>query len=260
MSIASEKSGGSTQRVRPNSHTLSVPTPASSLSSILKSPLLFSFFFFAASLSLLFCKKSRSCLPKKFGPLQLDPSENLSHKRKQIKEPNQKHFTYTAEEEKKKKLVEGIFSSCSAREGVREGTQSRGSIRHSAAGVKPRRGGVSSHGCRGCALCNISQQLDLTTSINLFCSSASWEGSLSENKPLRLRHGLRLNWFNSCISPSAAPRFLFPLRSSPPCHLLPPPTPFSSPLGPPVRRCAESGCLNGRNPERACLVTAGLRW
>lgn len=103
MSIASEKSGGSAQRVWPNSHTLSVPTPATSLSSILKSPLLFC----SSSKSLLVVlQKSRSCLPKKFGPLQLDPSESLSYKRKQIKEPNQKHFTYTAEE---KKLVEGIF-------------------------------------------------------------------------------------------------------------------------------------------------------
>lgn len=65
-----------------------------------------SFFCSSGKSLLVVLQKSRSCLPKKFGPLQLDPSESLSYKRKQIKEPNQKHFTYTAEEEK---LVEGIF-------------------------------------------------------------------------------------------------------------------------------------------------------
>ena len=40
------------------------------------------------------------------------------------------------------------------------------------------------------------QRATWTASINLFSSSISWEGSLSENKPLRLKHGLQLNLFN----------------------------------------------------------------
>lgn len=101
MSIASEKSGGSTQRVWPNSHFVR-PHPGYFSFIHIKEPLS----FFLQQVSPCCFAKSRSCLPKKFGPLQLDPSENLPYKRKQIKEPNQKHFTYTAEE---KKLVEGIF-------------------------------------------------------------------------------------------------------------------------------------------------------
>lgn len=44
------------------------------------------------------------------------------------------------------------------------------------------------------------QRATWTASINLFSSSISWEGSLSENKPLCLKHGLHLNLFNFCLS------------------------------------------------------------
>lgn len=65
-------------------------------------------------------------------------------------------------------------------------------------------------------------------SINLFSSSVSWEGSLSENKPLCLKRGLQFNFFNFCLSVYISlssslcfsPTFHFtPLFF--PCHFLP---------------------------------------
>lgn len=67
--------------------------------------------------------------------------------------------------------------------------------------IKPSYGVMHSGLCSQAAQAHVVQyhRATWTSCINLFSSSISWEGSLSENKPFFRRHVLQLNLLNFCL-------------------------------------------------------------
>lgn len=124
-------------------------------------------------------------------------------------EHHEKHLTYR---EPNKKVIQQTDQTCQ-HVNIKVGLGSIQYIRQCSNNVKT----LHSSSCSYGAEAHVAQYQGATwtTTFNLFSSSVSWEGSLSENKPLCLKHGLELNLFNFCLSLCTS------LPSLPTFHLTP---------------------------------------